>query len=336
MLGGSDFAPMSYRETPVAGLLPVKVAGGVEAVAATVHPLMTSAGARSQMTLLHSAETPEQTEKASQQAWSLVQPLYNVPRLEGAKPGATVLLSLQESVKRTQPYPLLAWQRYGSGKTMFVGTDQLWRLRFKTGDYYHARFWGQAIQFLTLSRLLGENRRIRLETDQKSSRTGERVSIYASVLNELYEPDGKWEAYPVEVERPQGGNPLVVKLRPVPGSPGLFQGSFVPEQAGCHEIHSEPGDRGHSSTAQLDVIASNRERLDPAMRKDLLQQMAERAGGRVVGMEELGSLDALIEGAGRTSEVRSDEDLWDRWPVLPALLALVGLEWFLRRSFDLA
>jgi hypothetical protein len=63
-------------------------------------------------------------------------------------------------------YPLVAWQRYGTGKCMSIGTDRLWLLRFKTGDKYHWRVWSQCIQFLTLSRLMGEHKRIRLETDR--------------------------------------------------------------------------------------------------------------------------------------------------------------------------
>ena len=53
-----------------------------------------------------------------------------------------------------QPYPLVAWQRYGSGKTMFVGTADLWRLRREVGERFHSQFWSQAIQFLALYYLL--------------------------------------------------------------------------------------------------------------------------------------------------------------------------------------
>jgi hypothetical protein len=49
---------------------------------------------------------------------------------------------------------------------MSIATDRLWLLRFKTGDKYHWRVWSQCIQFLTLSRLMGEHKRIRLETDR--------------------------------------------------------------------------------------------------------------------------------------------------------------------------
>ena len=64
--------------------------------------------------------------------------------------------------------PLVAWQRYGTGKCMSIASDRLWRLRYRTGDKYHWRVWSQCIQFMTLSRLMGEHKRIRLETDRST------------------------------------------------------------------------------------------------------------------------------------------------------------------------
>ena len=78
------------------------------------------------------------------------------------------MLSLSGNDSDDNPYPLVAWQRYGSGKTMYVGTADLWRLRFQVGDQLHARFWGQAIQFLALSRVLGQNKQITLENRSKA------------------------------------------------------------------------------------------------------------------------------------------------------------------------
>jgi hypothetical protein len=82
----------------------------------------------------------------------------------------------------------VAWHRYGTGKCLSLATDRLWRLRFKTGDKYHWRVWSQCIQFLTLSRLMGEHKRIRLETDRSIYRDGEQARLYAHVLDEDFEP----------------------------------------------------------------------------------------------------------------------------------------------------
>ena len=71
---------------------------------------------------------------------------------------------------------------------MFVATEDLWRMRLEVGSTHHARFWGQTIQFLTLSRLLGQNKQITLETDRMTYNTGEQIKLFANVLTESFEP----------------------------------------------------------------------------------------------------------------------------------------------------
>ncbi len=343
MLAGWQFAPTAYRDTPVASLLPIRLSSspGRERLAPGVYPAITRAGAKSFMALTDPPQTLEKSpdwdrwEKTNQQAWSVVWPLYDVPRLDGAKPGARVLATLEDGVKRPEPYPLIAWQRYGTGKTLFVGSDQLWRIRFKRGDEYHTRFWGQAIQFMTLSRLLGENHRIQIMAEKKNLRAGERVAVTATVLNDLFQPDQR-ASYVVEVETPQGGEPLKLELGPVPGIPGVFQGFYIPEQVGNHRLRPILTERNLANTVELEVTAGNRELLDPAMRSDLFKEMAAKSGGKLLAMDQLPTLSGLVEGKSSTSKVEYDEEFWNRWEIYVILVGLLALEWLLRRRWDLA
>jgi hypothetical protein len=273
----------------------------------------------------------------NQQAWSLVRPLFNVPRLDGPKPGATVLATLSDRANRPEPYPMIAWQRYGNGKSMFVGTDKLWRLRFRRGDEYHAGFWGQAAQFLTLSRLLGENKRVRLETDKRSYRTGERVLIQANVFDAEYHPI-KVEAYSVVVESvPPRGEPREVVLRAVPVGDGLFQGIFTADQAGNYQVVSREEDPRLANKADFQVESFSREMVDPPMQKELLQKLAELSGGSYVRMDELASLGTRLPDQSRVMPMPPQEvELWNNWLALAAVLGLAGTEWFVRRRNDVA
>lgn len=330
MLAGPRHAPASYRDTPVGGLLPVKIApAGREPLDERIHPVATQAGSESLITSLD----PDAGRNAD--LWSMVHPLYDVPRLDGAKPGATVLATLSDKARRTEEHPLIAWQRYGSGKTMYVGTDQLWRLRFKRGDELHARFWGQAIQFLTLSRLLNENKRIRIETDRNTGRTGERIQIYANVLDEGSEPV-KADSHVVFVQCPGEAEPRAVRLEPVPGSAGLFQGFFTPDRGGRHQISSGTVGAGAGNVVELDVSAVSRELLDTAMREGLLRKMAELSGGRYFTVRELGALPELLEAKPRTMTVQEEKTLWDHWWVIAVIVACLGTEWFFRRRYDVS
>ena len=330
MLAGTRYAPLTYMGTPIASLLPVNVRNeGWQSVDDAACPIIPTTGAESAVMTL---DVPKQR---NQELWSLVRPLFKIPVLEGAKPGATVLAELARGGRSGEPYPLIAWQRYGSGKSMFIGTDQLWRIRFKQGDKYHARFWGQAVQFLTLSRLLGENKRIQIEADSQDYRAGERVQVTANVLDEAYEPV-KVPAYNVYLDRLEPAKETTpLRLESVPGIRGLFQGFVTPEQPGRYVIRAAPGDQAVSSAAEFAVKASSLEDLERAMQEDLLKKMAEVSGGRFFTVRDLPDLVKTIGGDERTTVIRRERELWDLPIVFGLVLALLTVEWLLRRRYDL-
>jgi hypothetical protein len=234
-----------------------------------------------------------------------------------------------------EPYPLISWQRYGNGKTALIATDQLWRMRFKRGDQYHARFWGQMIQFLTLSRLLGGNRRIHLETDRNLYRQGETVTVTANVVDEAYEPI-KAASYTLEIRpRDTAARPIELTLEPIPGLPGMFQGYFTPERPGRFEVVDPRADDNTANRALFEVEESTLEQREPAMQENLLRKMAELSGGRYFRISDLPDLPEAVGGEARTVTVRRDKELWDQAFVFAVILLLAGAEWFLRRRFDL-
>ena len=331
MLAGHKHAPAEYLDTPVGRLLPVWARRGRwEEVDKDVYPVVAPDGRNS---MVMSLETLESRNNA---IWANIKPLNRIPPLGSPKPGAKVLASLSDSAQRIEPYPLITWHRYGSGKSMFIATDRLWRLRFKIGDEYHARFWGQAIQFLGLSRLLGENRRIRLETDRPAGRIGEPIRVYADVLDESYQPL-QGPAHVVYVERLDGGGESApLKLQPVPNIAGLYQGSYVPAQAGRYRLSAGAEDPNAANTVEFEITAASGEQRDTALQEALLRKMAEASGGRYFSIGDLPSLPEFVRGQTRAETIRKEIELWDVWMVPVLFLALVGIEWAVRRKNDLA
>ncbi|MBN1419235.1 MAG: VWA domain-containing protein [Planctomycetes bacterium] len=330
MIAGSRHAPAEYADTPVASILPVRIRRqGMADVPDEVFPVVTEEGSGSPvMSLLPS-------DRANRELWSAVRPLHRLPPLDGAKPGATVLAGLSNDTDDRDGYPLIAWHRYGTGKVLFVGTGDLWRLRFGAGDTHHARFWGQAVQFLTLSRLLGEGERIDLEADRTSCRTGERIRVTANVRDEACEPVAA-SSYDVEIERP--GPPLEarrLRLQAVPGIPGLFQGTFVPERGGRYRIRAVGPDEAIASSAAVDVEEAPPEMLEPALQEDLLRRIAAATGGCAFSAKEVDDLPDRIVNVRRTVVTRRDRELWDLPIAFGALLLLAGLEWLIRRLNEL-
>jgi len=331
MLAGHQYAPMSYADSPIGKLLPVKLGVGREFVDAAVHPVPTLDGVRSQILAL------ELGEDENREAWSLAKPLYDLPKIISAKPGATVLATLSNQEKKKDPYPLVSWHRYGTGKTMLVGSDQFWRLRFKRGDAYHAHFWSQSIQFLTLSRLLGENKRLYLATDRKKYNTTNRVLIQATLLDEDARPL-KLPNYPVVVDQvPPKGEPRGVSLKPVPGKDGMYQGYFSTDQPGNFEVRPADSSEKNASKPNFQVESISREKIELDVQRDTLAKLANLTGGKLLTVRDLPDLLELMPDRSRTIELPPQEtEIWNNWWIFSIILTLAGFEWFMRRSNDVA
>ena len=331
MLCGPMHSPSSYEGTPVQTMLPVRFDPDSpwEEVGASVYPVLTPEGASS---LVMTLETdPDQNDLV----WSRMAPMDHLPPLLGAKPGATVLTMLSDSVDREQGYPLVAWQRYGTGKCMSIATDRLWRLRYKTGDKYHWRVWSQCIQFMTLSRLMGEHKRIRLETDRAIYTQDGQARLYAHVLDDNFDPvlQPGFDVFVVgtgDVE-----TRTRVSLRPDRSHPGLYEGYFAPPTPGRYRVESNEEDQPISNTTEFQVADTNQELADTNTDIENLKRIANLTGGEMLTIQDFSKITTLIDQTPITTTVRSERTLWDNGWVTLLLVGLLGIEWIQRRRHDL-
>ena len=331
MLCGPMYSPGSYTGTPVQAMLPVRfdTEAGWKKIAESVYPVLTREG-RSSLVM-----TLENEVELNDRIWSRMAPMDQLPPLLSAKPGATVLAVLSDSTARDQSYPLVAWQRYGTGKCMSIASDRLWRLRYRTGDKYHWRVWSQCIQFMTLSRLMGEHKRIRLETDRSVYAVDGQCRLYAHVLDDSFDPvvQPVFEVYVSSIDGGQAKQ--LVSLRPDKSQPGLYEGYFAPPDPGRYRLEANENDQRISSTTEFQVTDVRQELIDTDMRLAHLQRIANLTGGASLGIRELSKLSSLVNDRLITTKVRSERPLWDNSLVALLLVALLGAEWILRRRYDL-
>ena len=332
MLAGPIAAPTSYKDTIIADVLPVKIgAGSWNPVVNGTHPIVTPAGRLSQSTSLSLSDD------TTDRIWQKVNRMHQLPPLDGAKSGATILLSHSGSPEGFDQYPLVAWHRYGTGKSLFVGTEDLWRMRLEVGDRYHARFWSQTIQFLTLSRLLGQNKQITIETDRSSFSEGDTVQIYANVLTESFEPVTDIDQYTVLIE-PKGSpdSSAEIQLSPVAGNDGLFSGSYVAGKDGFYVLKASPSDENRANSPEFEVATVNPEDRETGARPDLGKQIADISGGKNINQREIQDfIESFSDEKPRESEVVIIEELWDKEILFLLVLLFAGTEWFFRRRENL-
>ena len=334
MLCGARHAPVSYAGTPLERMLPVTFdpAGTWEDVNDSVYPVLTPEG-RSSLVM-----TLENDREQNDLLWSRVAPLDRIPPLLAPRPGATVLAELSDSQARTERYPLVAWQRYGAGKCMMMASDRLWLLRFKTGDKYHWRVWSQCIQFLTLSRLMGEHKRIRIETDRATYPVGGQVMLYANLLDDNFEPLSQ-PGFEVEVsalgDDGSASTTQRVTLRPDVSTPGLYEGYFSPSRAGGYLVAANANDRTLSNATEFQVTDIKPELANTDMQLDHLRRIADLSGGACLSTLELQKLPSLLKLEPHATTIRTQHPLWNLGLIIWLLAGLVGFEWILRRKYDL-
>lgn len=328
-IAGELFNPLAYRGTPLELLLPVDLgpeARNPTAVGTSVdrfRPELTLDGRSNPIFRLGDSEV------ASMQIWNQLPELYWYFEAPRKKPAAQVLAVHPTAVGADGKLPLMVYQFVGAGKTMFYAFDDTWRWRFRAGDRYFGRFWVQTMRFMARSRLVG-NRQAELQTDRRRYQRGQPIQIRVRFLNPGLVPAGG--EVTVQVER-KGQGPRKLALRQVAGSKNVFEGALPQAVEGEYQIQLLPPpvlDRKLVADFRVDPPISERERTE--MNQAELIRATTASGGKFYTPLTAA---ALLADLPRPSKVPLDTDppipLWNSWPVLAVFLALITLEWVLRK-----
>jgi len=331
MMGGrNSFVGGRYQNSPIADILPVQMAQedrvpiiGRLKLAVTpygqTHPLMKlSADAN-----------------ANIKQWSELPPLNDFNKTLDQKVGGIVLARGQTEQKGSPEPILLAYQRYGRGRTMAFtsGSSWRWQMEMDHEDMTYELFWKQILRWLVNT----SPDPVMISSDKDTYLPGEAVRLYAEVSNKTFDrmnnakvvakitnPDGVTESLPLDWNGAQEG---VYQTELNASAPGIYhvevdaaQGS---ENLGKNRAAFQVQDRPvEYYNAQLDTR--------------FLQSVASATGGRYYPLSKIGDVpdDAVYVG-GETSFIEQKE-LWDV-PFLFMLLCLtLAGEWFWRKRKGLA
>ncbi len=330
MLGGRrSFAEGGWGGTPVGEVLPVVIESANAKYFSEVQARPTRAGATFPVTEIAGDE------RASSAKWNDMPPVTTVNAIRQAKPGATVLLTGVDNRKQDQI--VLAYQRYGRGKSiaMPIQDSWLWRMDAKVAvnDTTHAMFWRRLIRWL----VDGVPEQVNVSTTADRVEPGEPITLTAEVLDPAYvevndsrvvahvtSPSGKTTDVPVEWTVARDGD---------------YRASVVPDESGIWEFRVS-ADRDQkplgTATMHVRVSAGDAEYFDAGMRAPLLKRIAEETGGRFFTPANAASLPEAISYSGRGVTVVEERELWDMPALFILLIGLVGAEWGYRRMRGLA
>jgi hypothetical protein len=282
-----------------------------------------------------------------------------------AKPGATVLATARdadgdsdESDADTDRAVITA-QPYGLGKVLWVGTGDTWRWRFRAGDLYHHRFWGQVVRWASLGKLAAGNALLRFGPLRSRVAAGEGVRLQARIgrgaagvgdgdAGNLLVAARIFRADPT-TGRAAGEAVALVPLRAASGRPRTFEGSAPPLPLGSYAVRLDlpqmaealhlDGDDGRGQgvpEATFEVVArETSERVELAAAREPLDCLAAATGGRVLADSEADQLPPLLRARNRVVTRTAETPLWDQPVALLLFFAILTAEWVTRKRLGL-
>ncbi|MBI2834966.1 MAG: hypothetical protein HYX76_11135 [Acidobacteria bacterium] len=334
MLGGPrTFGEGGYTGTPVADALPVvlerSTGSGQARALARLRVMPTRAGQAHAVTQIAGSES------ASLERWTELPQVTSVNAVAAVKPGGVVLLNGLDERKRSRP--VLAFQRYGRGKTIAFSIQDSWLWQMHASmpvdDPTHENFWRQLLRWL-VDAVPGT---VEAHTTVDRVEPGEPVAITAEIVDPTFVELNDAQAV-AHVTHPDGGS-SDVPLEWTGARNGEYRGTFVATGQGSYEVQVEASRAGKpvgATVAHVRAAPGDAEYFDARLDAARLRRIADETGGRFYTPETVGGLPEDLKYAGRGVTTTEQRDLWHMPIVLALLLALTCAEWGYRRATGMA
>ncbi len=336
MLGGrNSFGQGLYINTPLEDLLPLNVRFGQEAADVPdfqdleYKVRLTSYGFQHPVTRLSLSETE------NRQRWDAAPPLVGYNPTSGPKPGTTVLAQGSVPDVRGQSPVILAFQRFGRGKSMALTTASTWRWRMELEhtDNFYEIFWKQMLRWL----VNGVPDQVNIETEKHSYSLDEMVAFRAEVNDPSFFQINNAQVR-AQVKAPSGETTSLQFTWEV-DKDGQYSANFKPQEEGIYDISVEAFQGSKSlgtAKANFRIAESTEEFHNAALNVNLLQQLANDTGGRYYSLGDSRNLAEDISYVDSGISRMEEKDLWDMPFLFLLLMSVVSLEWILRKRKGLA
>ncbi len=280
----------------------------------------------------------DETGNASVDLWQTFKGIYRSYPVRGVRDAAVVLLEYGNPRARTelgQP-PFLASQLYGTGRTIFIGSAETWRLR-EISPQGHQRFWTSLIREVGQGRRSRGNARGLLLLDRTEVAPGQPVTIRARLYDSRLQPLIA-ESVPLSIVDAEGRTLTVPdRLQSDSRGAGYYVASFRPPATGTWRLSVPVPESSDVLQASIDVVLPNLESQNPTLNAELLKNLTRDTQGKYLAASELATLPTLLPD--QSQPVVVDEQLrtlWDRRWLMFLMVGLLAFEWIMRRVWRLS
>ncbi|MFO1044450.1 MAG: hypothetical protein U0941_21975 [Planctomycetaceae bacterium] len=340
VLAGPRFGPGQLADTPLADMLPVVVDPDAKRRDDKEFRLaLTPVAAQFDFMRLG------QTDQEHQKGWN------NMGKLPWFQPvrrieikGTQVLAEhpTEKCADGKTPQPLIAVRQYGRGEVVYIAFNEMWRLRRLYGEEYYRQFWGQLIHRLGLSHALGSHKRFVVRTDKPQYRADDQVLVTVEAYDKEFQPldekdvpDRRLVAELIRPDRDTDGSRSQAFSIPQL-KPGVFETRVPVFSGGEYRLKVTDPIANESAEINFDVANVSVERRNPVRNVSLQKNIAAETNGNSY---DLTTVDKFTDDfkAPRLRETSVEIlPLWSTWLTFGLVIAVLMVEWFVRKLANLA
>jgi uncharacterized membrane protein len=326
MIGGSEnFGAGGYSQSPLAALLPVELPPANQQLTSPQKMLPSRDGLSH---FVMQIAPPDQ----NRTRWEQLPPLTGSNLLQPRQNSLAQVLAVSPDAA-----PLLIGLDTGRNRSIAFAGDTTWQWAMLGFQEDHLRFWRQIIFWLTRKES-DDSQAVWIQAEPRDLTPGMPANLTVGARDPQGQPISDVE-FSLEITSPDG------KLVPVPTRKELaansaeFTETLAPGDYWARVRGTRAGQPfGNVGITRFHVVANDPERDNPAADFDLLKRIAENSGGQFLTPAEF--LDKLQQWAdeglpGQNLKRQQRVSLWDTPPVLLLLIALLTLEWTIRRRNQL-
>jgi hypothetical protein len=369
-LAGQRHMPEQFANTPLAELFPITLAPQWTPEAIARH---TRFGFRPGLAPEGNASVLGQfglNPDTNANLWSDVPQWYWHSPFTQAKPAASVLWSIPPEADAALPAnpltdvrrnALLATMPIGLGRSLYLASDQTWRLRQVYGTNVHDRFWGQVLRWAVGSDLPAGGKFVRFGASQPTYAEGQPVTLTARILKEDLTPNtGLTFSAIARPSSPQHSefstqNSVEAHFIESPDTPGYYRATLGGLPPGDNEISLQGPEVERlldtdPTVTQKTVLVKILPQLDIERRNmntdpQLLTRIAQAGGGFSLDAHDADILASHIPAIEHTETTTDHLGLFTapnalgtrlaHWTFLALFATLLTTEWLLRKHAGL-
>jgi hypothetical protein len=277
-------------------------------------------------------------------AWANIGKLPWYQPVARPHPQAEVLLEhpTDKCADGKTPQPLIAIRPYGkggAGEVVWIGVNEMWRLRRQYGEKYYRQFWSQLIYRLGMSHALGFDKRFVVRLDQEQYRIEDKVTLAVEAYDENYEPLNEEKLSDrgliAELAVPSATGEEIHKIAVPMLRKGLFEARFGVYSAGNYGLRVIDPITGKVDEQRFEVTGLSAERREATRNEKLQRELAETTGGRSYDLTTVNRLPSEMNLQPVSERQTRQLSLWTTPAWFMAVVILMLSEWLLRKLIHL-